>query len=385
MMEEKLDLQLVKELSTVGELVSLTDRPVRRQSDGRRDSFPTSRSEGTRSRGRRRRSSSAKSASPDNADRIRSVSLSRRSPSRKGSVSLSRHNSLQNVIPTSRRESVSLSRRSSILNSSSEDRESPMKNLKLSRRESMLNVLRGELEKIPCILAIHKRRESPDKEPDDETEADPVFGDSETDDDSNSTYKMKTQPRQARCASSLTPVSALSDAEIRKLQMIKTLNQMGVTPRGYRKNSTVNISGEAAVMEASYAARKRGSISNRVMLVASKRKYNRHTQTPPHQRVTAREVSGSVSSDTEDMTEDQKQKSKKVLDLLKKPEKLKLPGIVGKQASSKEDIAVESMNMFRRKLRRRKVRIVMPPLQFLKWTIPSLNLDTYIVANRYIS
>ena len=358
-MAEHLDLQLVKELSTVGELISLTDRPIRRQSEARSESILTSRSEGARrSRSRdRRRSSGSKSVSPIDGKRRRSTSLNRRdsvySPTK--GTPFSRKNSINNLIPLSRRGSTSLSRRSSLnlLIPSPENRASPTKNLKSSRRESMLNILRGELEKIPCVLAVHKRRQSPDKEPDKELDEDGVFLDSETDDDASSrtsgrrTIRRQSSLQQLRRSSSITP-AGLSEAEIRKLQMIQTLNQMGVTPRGYRKNSMASISGEAAVMEASYGTRKRGSIATRVMLVANTRNH------PPDNKSYAKEKSSSIS-DAEEMSDDSKQKSQKVLDLLKKPEKFKLPGLVGKKSASTEDVAVESMNAFRRKLRRKKV------------------------------
>ena len=358
--KEKLDLDFLRESSTVGELISLTDRPIRRQSlgQGRRGSLPTSRSEGTRSRSRgRQRKSGAKSVSPVTG-----------SPTRKRSVSTSRRNS---ILSSSRRESAELSRRSSISNNvpTPGDRESPSKGLR-TRRQSMLNVLRGELEKLPCILAVHKRRQSPDKE------IDNVFTDTETGNEtegesasSSRRTLSKTNSFKLRRTSSVTPITpVLTDAEIRKLQMIHTLNQMGVNPRRLsRKDSLLSESGEAAIMEASYGARKRGSIATRVMLVAAKRKFNSsvisfETQASESKPKllplpkTSKETQ-SVTPDSEDLSDDQKQNTSKVLDLFKKPDKMKLPGI-GKSKASSEEMAMESMNVFRRKLRRKKVNII---------------------------
>ena len=354
--KDKLDLDFLREPSTVGELISLTDRPIRRQSQGqgRRGSLPTSRSEGTLSRSHsRQRKSGAKSVSPVIG-----------TPKRKRSVSTSRRNS---ILSSSRRESAELSRRSSISNNvpTPDDRESPSKGNR-TRRQSMLNVLRGELEKLPCILAVHKRRQSPDKD------IDNVFTDTETGNETeaesipSSRHTLsKANSFKNRRRSSVTPVDPiLTDAEIRKLQMIQTLNQMGGPHRRIsRKDSMLSESGEAAIMEASYGMRKRGSIATRVMLVAAKRKSNlslissdtqasesKHKLLPLPKKETP-----SVTSDSEDFSDDQKQKVSKVMDLFKRPDKMKLPGI-GKGKSS-EDVAVESMNVFRRKLRRKKVNI----------------------------
>ena len=246
----------------------------------------------------------------------------------------------------------------------SPERRSPTKALKNSRGESMLNALRGELEKLPCLIAVHQRRQSPDKQSSDtDPDKDNVFIESGTEDESTPSERRKLKKQhsfQTRRASSITP--ALSEAELQKLQMIQTLTKMGATPRRLsRKGSMMSESGEAAVMEASYGMRKRGSIATRVMLVAAKRKPA--TQVDPNaQKLSARKSqqnTPAVRPDPEDLSEDQKQKSQKVLDLFKKPEKLKLPAIVGKNKANvtQEEVAVDVMNTFRRKLKRKKVRL----------------------------
>ena len=359
--KEKLDLEFLREPSTVGELISLTDRPIRRQSvvQARRGSLPTSRSEGTRSRSRgRQRTNGAKSVSPVIA-----------SPKRKSSISTSRRNSILN---SSRRESAELSGRNSGV-PTPDDRESPSKGNR-TRRQSMLNVLRGELEKLPCILAVHKRRQSPDKD------VDNVFTDTETGNETeaesvpSSRHTLsKKNSFKTRRTSSVTPVDPiLTDAEIRKLQMIQTLAQMGGPQRRLsRKDSMNSESGEAAIMEATYGMRKRGSIATRVMLVAAKRKSNMSLissdshaseskqKLAPLPINTSKETPA-VTSDSEDFSDDQKQKASKVMDLFKRPGNMKpLPGIGLGKVKSSEDTAVESMNVFRRKLRRRKVNFLM--------------------------
>lgn len=348
-MKENLDLEFLRESSTIGELISLTDRPVQRQSHSisRRGSLPTSRSEGTDGRGSRK-DSGTKSVSPVvGSPRKRSISRSRKNSSRRESVELSRRSTPSNNVPTP------------------DDRQSPSKAMRTTRRQSMMNVLRGQLEKLPCLLAVHKRRQSPEKDAD----KDNVFTDTETGTETESESVtsdrrklLKQNSLKYRRTSSVTPV--LTEAEIRKLQMIQTLNQMGVTPRRLlRRDSNLSDSGEAAVMEATYGARKRGSIATRVMIVAAKRKSHlslNATETPDAKtnsipKPTAMGMYG-FQSDSEDLSDDKKQKVTKLLDILKKPEKVKLPSISGKNKATSDEVATETLNVFRRKMRRRKVK-----------------------------
>ncbi|XP_060593908.1 uncharacterized protein LOC132748342 [Ruditapes philippinarum] len=319
---------LVKETSTVGDLISFTDRrisPVRQV--------------------HRRRGSTG------NAD----ITNFRRK-------SLQRSDSEKSLSQRSRKSSVSVAWESENV---SPDLDTSR--LRTSRRNSMMNALRDDLGKVPCLTAL-KKRPSLRQASVDENEYDDPFNPSDSDDDRISPYRRKSTRRssnmirrESRLSSSSESTSGiLTEAEQRKLRMLQTLNTMnGGNKCNYKRNNSIDSQGEIAILEASYGrGKKRGSIATHVLMKT------RHKKGPLTDLKTnkAEVILGSPSpvekSDNEIMSEEQRDRSMKMFQMLKKNEKPKLIGLVGKPKDSitKEDVAKESILSFRRRLKRKRTK-----------------------------
>ena len=323
-------LGLVKETSTVGDLISFTDRRVSpvRQVHRRRGST------GTADFANFRRKSLQRSDSENSVNQR----------SRKSSVSVAWGS--ENVSPdldTSRQRS--------------------------SRRNSMMNALREDLGKLPCLTAVKKRRNSSKQSIVENDDYDDPFNPSDSDDDRISPYRRKSTRRssnmiriESRMSSSSESTSGiLTETEKRKLKMLQTLSTMnGDNKCKYKRNNSIDSQGEIAILEASYGrGKKRGSIATHVLMKT------RHKKGPLTELKTNKSevILGSPSpqgkTENEILTEEQRDRSLKMFQVLKKNEKPKLIGLVGKSKDSitKEDVAKETFLGFRRRLKRKRVRI----------------------------
>jgi hypothetical protein len=148
----------------------------------------------------------------------------------------------------------------------------------------------------------------------------------------------------------------------------------------YKRNNSIDSQGEIAILEASYGrGKKRGSIATHVLMKT------RHKKGPLTDLKTnkAEVILGSPSpvekSDNEIMSEEQRDRSMKMFQMLKKNEKPKLIGLVGKPKDSitKEDVAKESILSFRRRLKRKRVRFITVMFFYSKFNFVLKNLPKF--------
>lgn len=327
---------LLKETSTVGDLISFTDRGPRRDSPVKT---------------LRRRRSVGDSGS----------FLQRRE-------SLQRHGSLKALPSVQRHSSLSL-QDGHFSASPDDDNQLDTSRRRRSRRDSMMNALRDELEKIPCLQAIRRFSSVTSQDNDDDMK---VFADSDTEDDLNSTNRRRLSRRtpsvfrseSCRSDSSQESIAApLTEYELRKLQMIYTLNRMdGKEPVSGRKKSMDSLTGEVAVLEASFLkGRKRGSIATHVLMKARKRRNSNNTAQSKTNITIPDDLPEKTPSEAEQRAEAQKEKSNKIFQLLKKAEKPKLVGISDpekNEGEKKMDAVKDGLASFRKRLKRKKVLIM---------------------------
>ncbi|XP_045167047.1 uncharacterized protein LOC123530343 [Mercenaria mercenaria] len=321
---------LVKETSTVGDLISFTDRrisPVRQQ--------------------RRRRSSTGNT----DVSQFRRTSL-KRSDSERSVLSFRSRNSSSSTplkTPFSPEDDPDTSRQ------------------RTSRRNSMLNALREDLGKVRCLKALkrHSIKSWMSEEDDDNDPFDP----SDSDGERISPYRRKTSRRSSNMvrrdsrlsmSSSESFSGALTEAELRKLQMLQTLGKMGGQENRHKRHDSFDSqSGEIAILEASYGrGKKRASIATHVLMKTRRKRGPLTEINATKADVLLGTPSPVQKTEEEVVTEEQKERSQKMFQMLKKTEKPKLVGLVGKSKDSitKEDVAKESILSFRRKLKRKKIK-----------------------------
>lgn len=319
---------LVKETSTVGDLISFTDRGPRRESPLKR----------------RRKSSGDLDVYA--------------TPRRK---SVQRQNSLKDLSFVRRKLSSSTPPE----DPSPEELATYRARRRQSRSDAMLNVLREDLEKIPCLQSLRRFSSQTSVE-----EGGP-FSDSDGDDTAvftNRRHSRRTssvfRSESRKSDSSMESVSgdALSEHELRKLRMLYTLNTMDGKQTAAARKKSIDSTGEVAVLEASFIrGRKRGSIATHVLMKARSRRSNGDTGKSKANVVIPDNPSPTKKSEAEELAEAQKEKTQKIFQLLKKNEKLKQSGIVTAREPETTPIREESpkdiLQTFRRKLRRKKVGV----------------------------
>lgn len=322
---------IVKETSTVGDLISFTDRRIspvrqvrRRKSTGNADPTPF------------RRKSLQRSDSERSLFSYRSRNSSSSTPFGENSCF-------------------------------SPDDEPDSSRNPTSRRNSMLSVLREDLSKIPCLKALKKHSPKASiTEEDDE-----IFDNSDTDEERFSPRRRRTSRRassiyrrDSRLSMSSTESfhGGLTEAELRKIKMLETLNKMDGQMRQHKRNPSIDSqTGELAILEASFGrGKKRGSIATHVLMKTRKRRSPLIETVKNRSDIIIGVSTPPEKSESEVVAEEQKQTASKMFQLLKKSEKPKLVGLVGKHKDSltKDDIAKESILTFRRKLRRKKVNFL---------------------------
>lgn len=332
---------LVKETSTVGDLISFTDRGPRRSSP-------------VKSNLRRRSVGDIESFGDKR----------RKSLQRQGSLKglpLAKANNRGHTLTPSQNEQSPTSPEKDDIPITSRRR--------ISRRESIMNALRDDLEKIPCLHALRRFSSVTSQEDDDGK----VFGDSDVEDDQlNSTTRRYSRRTSGviRCDSRWSDSSQesnpgiLTETELRKLQMIHALNKMdGKGPNTARKVSIDSQTGEVAVLEASFLrGGKRGSIATHVLMKARSRRKNPEIMSQkPNDIIIPDNVSQRKRTDSEERADQQKEKSMKIFQMLKKAEKPKLAAIGGSisetpTSMTREDSVKEGvLQSFRKRLRRKKV------------------------------
>ena len=313
---------ILKETSTVGDLISFTDRGPRR-------------------------------ASPVKNVRLRRRSVGDDAPLRKKGI-LQRQGSLKGL-PFAQQRYASISPQGRLPISREEPRPGVSRRRK-SRRDSMLNALREDLEKIPCLRAL-KRFSSVDSD---------VIHVLESDAEDDPTYTFpKQRSRTSSVFSRLSdssqedlPDGVLTENEVRKLRMLQTLNRMGRKKSMCRKTSMDSMSGEIAVLEASFLkGRKRGSIATHVLMKARKRRDAEGAGQSKSSMIIRDESPQTTRSEADILAEAQKEKSQKIFQMLKRSEKPKLVGITGdnNQAEKPKDTVLDGLASFRKRLRRKKV------------------------------
>lgn len=266
-------------------------------------------------------------------------------------------------------------RRSSLLKSFT-DRSSPVKNRRRSstvspnyepdttrrrtpRRDSLINVLREDLSKITCLKAL-KRFPSVQSDITDVGQEE-VFSMSESDDEryspnrrSRSRRLSSLNRRDSRRSLSSTDstTGVLTDLELRKLRMIQTLNTMNGQTR--HRPSLDSQNGELAILEASYGrGKKRGSIATHVLMKTRKRKEHASDINKKSDFVLG-SSSPVQRRESVILNEEQKERAQNFFNVLKKTDKTKVGS--ERESPAKEETAKEVMLSFRRRLRRKKVK-----------------------------
>ena len=338
-LKEEADGGLPKEGSFVGDLISFGDINTQRKSDVRRRSDSLS----SDSDGLGRRQSLQKTFSERD---LRRVSLSR-SPIK------------------GRRKSIDIVHDSPDGDSNARGR--------TTRRESMMNALRHDLEKVPCLEAIQKRHTNRQESND----SDQIFEHSDSDRESVSptrTGRRLTHRRSTfRADSQISGVSlssyeslsvSLTENEVRKLKMLQTLAIMG-DGKGQKKQSVDLGTTESAILEASFLrGKKRGSIATHVLMTARKRQEAMGPKDPSKPNVVIGKSFDPPTprSESEVIADELKERANRLFNIMKGPDyKPKLPSLFGskeKDPTAKEDAAKDALLGFRRKIRRKKVGIV---------------------------
>ncbi|KAL4226239.1 hypothetical protein ACF0H5_014223 [Mactra antiquata] len=361
------ELGLIKETSTVGDLISFTDRrisPVRQVR--RRHSF----GEIEQNKQPIRRQSSLKSLTD------------RRSP----------------VKSRSRKNSRSFTERFSPEKSSISPLDEPntSRRRQTNRRESMINFLRDDLSKIPCLTALQR---FPSVRSDNAEIDDGVFDTSESDDERYSP-RRKTRGRRSSSfnrkdsmrsfSDSSDSFGILTESELRKLRMIETLNKMN--GKKSQRQSIDSEFGELAILEASYGkGGKRKSIATRVLMKTQKKKTKDPQAIIKSKEFVLGKTSPTKRPESELLREEQQEKAQKFFNIFKKADRSGATSAADSdtETANKPDPAKDALMSFRRRVRRKKrkpIDVFRKKAKFLvlllrAWKIHSNAINESLVAN----
>jgi len=313
--EEQDGLHLLKEHSTVGDLISF---PVRKPP-----------ADIIRDRTRRLSESDVNDESPH--------------PSRR--QSLRRTSSVSSLLSLDKSRHPSESdTRDDAFESVADENVSKSDRRRLKRRQSMINAVRDELDKIPCLLALSGRREQEDS-------------DAECPTDNEADERTQRARRSRRRSSVLSRVSfsssdgtILTDSELKKIQMLNTLNKMdGKETFRQKRQQSIDGMGELSILEASFARPRRTSVSTHVLMKTRTRKQ------------TLEEIKNSQNVDVLGKAEPLKRRESEILLEEKQARALKMfQTLVKKQESprterTKENSPTALFKGLKRRLRKRKV------------------------------
>lgn len=344
--EEEELAKLVNETSTVGDLVSFTDNRIspvrqihRKHSHEDADEFPL---------------------------RLKSLKISDTDEIGKGCGS--KQCSTISNSPFSPEKSIS----TSPLNEEDTSRK------RLGHRDTMLNVLRENLASIPCIKAVRKHPINNSF-----TKFERGYGTrfkvNNMNEDRISQHRRTIFGCDSRMSASSIASSRgfVTTTEQRKQRMIQTLDKIKGHARRYRRSNSVdNHTGEVAILEASYGrGKKRASIATHVLMKTRKRRVHPANRDVNKADIFIGAASPVGKSEIEILSEEQKERSTKMFQMLKNAEKLseeqkelsakvlkksEKPNLIGlmgkgKDSTTNEDVAKESHLSFRSKLRKKKV------------------------------
>lgn len=258
-----------------------------------------------------------------------------------------------------------------------DEQETPRR--RIGHRDAMLNALRENLANIPCVQAVRKHQDI-NALTKNERGYGTRFKVNDTNDDRMSPHRRTIFGCDSRMSASSNASSQgiLTTAEQRKRRMIQTLGKMtGHAGRYKRSNSVDNHTGEVAILEASYGrGKKRASIATHVLLKTRRLRVHPANRDVNKADIFLGRASPVGKSEIEILSEEQKERSTKMFQMLKNAEKLseeqkamsvmkvltksekqKLIGVMGneKELTTKEEMAHESNFSFRSKVRRKKV------------------------------
>ncbi|XP_052778604.1 uncharacterized protein LOC128216051 [Mya arenaria] len=347
---------LEKEHSTVGDLVSFTDRRT-------------------------------KPLQNETFQRKRHLSESdvRDDPKSSRRHSLRRTSSVGSLVSTQSR-TLSLSNAREDENEKPDELLSKTERRRNRRRQSMMNLIRDDLDKIPCLQALSTRR------------SEAVESDVEPDENDDIESWSPRPTRRTRRSSSVFTMSearksiasfegsVLTESEIRKLRMLQTLNKMDSKANSrYKRNDSVDSQlGELAILEASFGRGRKSSIATHV-LVKTKHQRKAFTDRGHNQKA---DLFGRAKSpkrrESLMVAEEQQERAKKMFQMLSKKQESPRGG-----NEKGGDVAKNVMMGFKRRLRKKRFR----PLQVWRkkakflvlllraWKVHSNNINESLVDN----
>ncbi|KAK3601749.1 hypothetical protein CHS0354_016112 [Potamilus streckersoni] len=258
---------------------------------------------------------------------------------------------------------VTVSRKKSYPGDCSQDKLDSASKVRLSRRQTMLNALRDDT-KLASLPAPRRNNTMRNIDSDGSLlNTGLVVIDKEVGDhwSKKGTHFIKQKGVAARMDSRRdSSISSpelyepvFMEEEIKKLRMMETLNLMGQKHqrRLSRKDSSSRLFGKMTAMEESLNQRRKARISTTVLTGAQKKQKKSKTQTAISTSFDLSKAEKKEIKTPNDISEDERGRVISVLNNMKKVEKRQ-------RASIDEETGNESINTFRRRSRRKKVRMI---------------------------
>ena len=236
-----------------------------------------------------------------------------------------------------------------------------------TRRESMIHVLRNDLESLESLPAVQKYRRASSLDLSNLSEEDrrqsvkydDVFSSRSTSRIRNRRASIGFERRRSRHASSALSGSDspgdliinITDAELKKIRMLESLSNMGL-PKPHRR--VRKTSGTELKLYENLRLQKKQSLTSRMLISTKSRKYM--GKFDPIER--KKQLLSPMK--TPSPTPDQREKMKKVVDMMSvsktKSDDGPNPFTIRKGSLAGSDNSGELINSFRKRFRRKKVR-----------------------------